>query len=130
MASPMAAVCIRCGSKDHTTREHDERKGGTGAKEKPKPKLQRPASAVEGDGKRNKYAITKVVHPKCFQAGGRNIGIPDVIDKPVRERFYQDPCAENWGKRGICECQACEKKRNRRRIEQSRRQPHLPAYTG
>ena len=124
----LAAVCIRCGSKDHTTREHDERKVATKDVAKPKPKTPKAAPAADEGKKVGRFTITKVQHKTCWTAVGRNPGIPDVIDKPVRERFFHDPAAQCWDKRGICECAQCEKKRNRARLERSRRTPHLPQF--
>ena len=121
----MAAVCIRCGSKEHTTREHDEQKGPGkpgGAGDKPK----RPATAAAGGKKpaaENKALtrITRLSHPKCWDPCRKPLGIPDIIDKPLRDRFYKDPAQESWFHREDCGCAVCEKKAARRRLDLQRR---------
>ena len=115
--APMAAVCIRCGSKEHTTREHDEKNAGKPGGDKPK----RLASAKPAAEKSSAMKVTKVTHPKCWDNCLRPDGIPDIIDKPLRERFYRDPPQESWFHRAACECADCEKKALRKRTEMMRR---------
>lgn len=121
----MASQCIRCGSKEHTTREHDEQKVKAPQKAKAPGAAKRPASPQGGDGLKRRNAalhkITKVAHPTCFSVPSKLTGIPEIIDKPLRDRFYQDPEPQSWMHRALCECQQCEKKRNKRRIDMQRR---------
>jgi hypothetical protein len=116
--APLAAVCIRCGSKEHSTREHDEQKAGKKpAAEKKKPAAAKPAAAAA-------TALTKpskIQHSMCWNATMKVEGIPDIIDKPLRDRFYQDPPNESWSHRAACTCTICEKKALRRRVETERR---------
>jgi hypothetical protein len=119
MSAPMASVCIRCGSKEHSTREHDEQKAGGksgGAADKPK----RPASSKPA-AEKVAAKVTRVQHAKCWDHCLRPSGIPDVIDKPLPERFYRDPAQESWFHRTACPCVDCEKRALRKRTEQMRR---------
>lgn len=117
-----AMQCIRCGSKDHTTRDHDEGKAGK-SMEKPKPKAApRPTAAAPAlDSKTGRPVIAKVQHPKCWSNPTRRDSIPDCVDRPLRERFYHDPEAESWFHRTECECKECEKKRAKRQLDWDRR---------
>ena len=114
----MAAVCIRCGSKEHTTREHDEQKAGGKAAVSDKPKR---LASTKPAAEKTPSKSSRVQHPKCWDNCLRPNGIPDIIDKPLRERFYHDPPQESWFHRSACSCVECEKKAIRKRTETMRR---------
>jgi hypothetical protein len=124
----LASFCIRCGSKEHTTRDHDEQKISGAAKLSDKPKKLGGAAKSGAKGAAAALSPTalkpaKVQHPKCWDACRRPEGIPDIIDrdrKPLRDRIYHDPAQENWAHRAECECVACTKKATKRRIEAER----------
>ena len=116
--APLAHQCIRCGSREHSTREHDEQKAGKPA-EKPKPK--RAATAVPDAKRALLYRDTKIQHPKCFKTSLKPVGIPDIIDAKIPDRFFKEANPESWFHRALCECADCQKKVKKRNIDNERR---------
>ena len=116
-----ANICIRCGSRDHTTRDHDEGKAGVKAAAKPTPKKTRPATAGSPNAADKKPKTTIVAHDKCFKTSLKSPGIPDIVDPPFRERNYKDQEQTLWFCRENCTCKACEKKRSKRAADLARR---------
>lgn len=110
----MAAVCIRCGSKEHSTRDHDEGKvaGLPPAPKKSKPKKE-PVSDASG----------KIKHKTCWASVGRRPGIPDIVEKPLIDRWTTPPMDDPWFcKRSVdCDCVKCDKKREKLRLAALRR---------
>lgn len=105
-------ICIRCGSRAHTTREHDE-----GKHLAPGEKGAAPAAIKKKDGpKKNDTGPTTGVkklfvhHDRCWARPNANAGIPDVIEPPFRLQVYEDPCIASWQSRDQCLCKLCEKK--------------------
>jgi hypothetical protein len=117
-----AAVCIRCGSKDHSTRDHDEGKipGGkaAAAPKKPPPKT---APAVGADGK-----VKPLQHRVCWKKVSRNAGIPALFDplrdKPIRERYVERKHESFQVQEHVnCPCLACEKKKAKAELDWARK---------
>ena len=112
----VASVCIRCGSKEHSTRDHDEGKiAGLAPVKKPPPKKAAPPPNPTG----------KVKHKVCWSAPLRRPGIPDIIEKPLRDRWeapnVSDPfltCKMHVN----CPCLKCELKKKKLALEALRRQ--------
>ena len=116
----MAQVCVRCGSKDHSTRDHDEGNypggkaaGKAASKPKPKPK------PVQASGKQG------LIHTKCWTdlrcdfSNRRDSGptcIPEILDKPDKRVPYSDPAAYAWSCREGCTCLNCAKKKRERNM--------------
>jgi hypothetical protein len=126
--SDQPTLCIRCGSKDHSTRDHDEGKHLAGGAPGPPPaaKPRKLASAAPKEKKAApKYSIVPAKHDVCWNAGGKLPGIPDIIDRPCRTLEYRDPCPDSWNHRDECQCTKCEKRRMRRRTDMARRMGHL-----
>ena len=113
----MVVQCIRCGSRDHTTREHDEGKVVGGVKASKNQAKTIKQTELHHDRPQSK----QVQHDHCWKGTARQTGIPDVIDKPFRERFYHDPPRANWLEREPCSCKECEKKKKKKDIELSKR---------
>ncbi len=112
--SVAAAVCIRCGSKEHSTRDHDEGKipGGKpiAAPKKPPPKS---APVRDADGK-----IKALQHRVCWKKNARSCGIPALYDplrdKPIREKFQEQKHESFKAQEHInCPCLLCEKKKQK-----------------
>jgi hypothetical protein len=122
--SMSSLVCIRCGSRDHTTRDHDEGKVGKGLKPS-SPKKTRPASSsanAAGSGSPREEKKTQVTHDRCFKTSLKSPGIPDILDPPFRERNYRDLPQTNWTCRENCHCKECEKKRLKKAQNAAKRQ--------
>ena len=108
----MDQICIRCGSRAHSTRDHDEgRANGPGAAvaaagKKPAPKKNASGPSV---GVKSLY----IHHDRCWGRPSRNPGIPDVIEPPFRLQVYEDPCVASWQDRDQCLCKDCEKRRKK-----------------
>ena len=118
-------ICIRCGSKTHTTRDHDEGKiggaaGAAGAKKK-KDSSSAQAGAATSSGVKSLY----VHHDTCWARPSRNPGIPDVVEPPFRMQPFSDPCIAGWGSRDQCLCRECEKKRKKAAFVESQRQKRI-----
>ena len=114
-----AQICVRCGSRDHSTRDHDEGKvhgGGTKSSSKPSA-LKPPPKAVSKKASGKESSV--VTHKACWSSVQRNCGIPDFFAKPDKTVFYHDPqnalpgwyvstCRQN------CGCEKCQKKKRER----------------
>jgi hypothetical protein len=120
-----AAVCIRCGSKEHSTRDHDEGRipGGkaAAAPKKPPPKS---APPVGGDGQKKP---AKLQHRDCWKKVPRNAGIPALFDplrdKPIREKFVDKKHDIFVHQEHLnCPCATCEKKRAKAALDWARKQ--------
>ncbi|CUF11090.1 Hypothetical protein, putative [Bodo saltans] len=113
----MSAVCIRCGSKEHSTRDHDEGKvaGLPAAPKKPPPK-KAPISAEQ-------LRTGKIQHAVCWKSGGRRPGIPDIIEKPLNDRWATPGVDDPWfcNRHVTCPCLKCEKKRAKLALDALRR---------
>eukprot|EP00759_Apiculatamorpha_spiralis_P007085 PhF_6_TR141/c0_g1_i1/m.77 len=119
-AAMAAQQCVRCGSKEHSTRDHDEGKigGGAASAAKPKPKPKPKAAVVGKQG---------IVHPFCWQSVSRNCGIPEtIVARPDRRAPYVDPHGYEWSCRANCTCLKCQKKkRDRAMYAEERRKKSL-----
>ncbi|KEG11451.1 hypothetical protein DQ04_02611100 [Trypanosoma grayi] len=84
----MSSLCIRCGSKDHATREHDKERftRDSAAQNSRRPNPERELSCTQGH--RTSNAVQQRV---CWRSVGTRPGIPEVIDKPLREPWVE-PC--------------------------------------
>eukprot|EP01084_Bolivina_argentea_P205899 351647_1 len=124
-------ICIRCGARDHTTRDHDEGKTGAGGPAK--------AAAPKAPSKKGtskapvaapvKRLYTPVSHERCFKTSLKSPGIPELIDPPLRELGYKDLTMTNWGCRDGCFCQKCEKRRLKKLTDMQKRFGSKPGYT-
>jgi hypothetical protein len=112
----MSAVCIRCGSKEHSTRDHDEGKvAGLAAPKKPPPKKAAPPP---------QNASGTIQHAVCWKSIGRRPGIPDIVDKPLYDRWSTPAVDDPWfcNRHANCPCMKCEKKKAKLALEALRRQ--------
>jgi len=121
--SEMAGVCIRCLSKDHTTRDHDEGKVGGVAAKSVAPAVKRAVTPTLGSAKRKVAEYKPLQHQSCWKTTVRRPGIPEMIDKPLRddwrERKHMD---ENTPHEHLaCSCKTCEQKRKKKELEYLRR---------
>lgn len=126
-------ICIRCGSRAHTTRDHDEGKtggvaaaaagGGTSAAAGKKKKADSATVAKAGVSASVKNLF--VHHDKCWSRTSPSPGIPDVIEPPFRMQPYDDPCIASWGSRDECLCKECEKKRKKTAFQESQRKKRI-----
>mmetsp|Transcript_71873 Transcript_71873/g.83534 ORF Transcript_71873/g.83534 Transcript_71873/m.83534 type:complete len:119 (-) Transcript_71873:78-434(-) len=115
MAS-VASVCIRCGSKEHSTRDHDEGKVAglapvkKAAPKKPPPPPKNPTGIIQ--------------HKTCWASVGRRPGIPDILDKPLGDRWLSPAMDDPWfcQRHVDCPCLKCENKRKKLALEALRRQ--------
>lgn len=137
-------ICIRCGSKEHSTRDHDEGKTGaapiksaTGEKFGSAASPKRPATAHRAKSAgpsspqgRNAalYSSPSRVQPAaCWKSVGRNPGIPDIIAPKIIERSATGDCISFLGNLpgGIkikCPCKVCQRKEEKAIIDTLRRQ--------
>ncbi len=136
-------ICIRCGSRAHSTRDHDEGKvaGAAGAAADPKKKKKTSQSPAPGakagaaggaaaaagakGGPSETLKKLYVHHDKCWARPARNPGIPDVIEPPFRMQPFEDPCIASWSDRDECLCKECEKKRKKSAFQESQRQKRI-----
>jgi hypothetical protein len=113
----MAAVCIRCGSREHSTRDHDEGNipGGKAAPKKPPPK-----KAVE---KPKDAPAAKLQHPVCWKNPTKKWKIPDIMDKPLPGRWTppQDNIEVECYRHPFCPCLKCQKAKQKKELEALRR---------
>lgn len=111
----MSAVCIRCGSKEHSTRDHDEGKvaGLPPVPKKPPPKKVAPPPELGG----------KIQHAVCWKSVGRRPGIPDVVEKPLNDRWNAPDVDDPWfcNRHVNCPCMKCEKKKMKLALDALRR---------
>lgn len=117
MSTSVATICIRCGSKEHTTREHDEM---TNPKKKINPNAAKKAAAT-AQTIESKLQAGWLTPDRCWQRIKPHPGIPEVLDKPFRDRFYADPCLTKFHCREPCPCKKCVGQRNKRAIELQKR---------
>ena len=130
--------CIRCGSKEHSTRDHDEGKIGGAAS----PSLKRaktpnavrrlgsatPRSPGPHSPSRNLALKSKALQPdSCWKSVGRSPGIPDVLDPPFRERTPDGQCLTLQSRlpsalKDKCPCKACQKRAEKDALNALRRQ--------
>ena len=108
----VAVLCIRCGSRAHTTRDHDEGKIGPGAGAAAKKPGAKKAVGVGTDHSAGVTALY-VHHDKCWARPQRSPGIPEVIEPQFRMQPFEDPCIASWSDRDVCLCKLCEKKRKK-----------------
>ena len=115
--SVMAAVCIRCGSKEHSTRDHDEGKI-PGGKPAAAPKKVPPKSAPATPADLRK----PLQHKVCWKTITRRAGIPALMDplrdKPIREKFVERKHESFLCQQHInCPCLSCENKKKKAELD-------------
>eukprot|EP00744_Colponema_vietnamica_P020363 GILI01028924.1.p1 GENE.GILI01028924.1~~GILI01028924.1.p1 ORF type:complete len:143 (-),score=5.35 GILI01028924.1:109-537(-) len=133
-------LCIRCGSKEHSTRDHDEGKtgaapikSGTGAGSpaaSPKAAQKRATSASPtSKGKNSALYVSpsRVQPPNCWKSVGRNPGIKDIIAPKIIERRDDGECIAflsdvPGGLKIGCPCKVCQRKAEKAIIDTLRRQ--------
>lgn len=138
-----ALLCIRCGSKEHSTRDHDEGKTGappikSGTSESfgntaasPKRSTQKRATSASPTSKTKNSALysspARVQPPNCWKSVGRNPGIPDIIAPKIIERRDDGECIAFLsdmpnGLKLKCPCKVCQKKAEKATLDSLRRQ--------
>jgi hypothetical protein len=132
--------CIRCGSKDHSTREHDEGKIGGAASpnvkraKSPGASHRLPSASIDRGSpgphspSRNLALKAKSLQPEmCWKSVGRCPGIPEILDPPFRERGDDGQCLTLQSRlpgalKVKCPCKTCQKKAEKEALNALRRQ--------
>ena len=125
----MSSLCVRCGSKEHTTREHDEGKINKGKGVGLKKEENRFFTEIRSERlvkAQKKLMDARVVHPSCWHAtNGKINAIPDVIDPffqlhSMQKKEYGQ-CVVHWEKRSNCPCLKCKKAKEKLALNALRR---------